>query len=91
MPFVVRIGLGDAGEQVLVALAREQVTVAQRVLAELGQQRIAASSVLTSKGAWTAFDLVALAVTSSSVVVEPVEKSIALPRPSSALSRTVCS
>ena len=39
---VVGISGGDAREQVLVAFARQQIAVAQRVLAELGQQRIAA-------------------------------------------------
>ena len=41
MRFVVGIGGGDAGEQVLVAFARKQVAVAQRFLAELGQQIVA--------------------------------------------------
>ena len=39
---VVGIGRGDAGEEVLVILAREQIAVAQRVLAEFGQERVAA-------------------------------------------------
>ena len=38
---VVGIGRGDAREQVLVAFAGQQIAVAQRVLAELGQQRVA--------------------------------------------------
>ena len=38
---VVGIGRGDAGEHVLVRLARQQVAVLKRGLAEIGQQRIA--------------------------------------------------
>ena len=37
MRVVVGIGRGDAGEQVLVALARQQVAVGERGLAEDGQ------------------------------------------------------
>ena len=40
---VVRIGRGDAREQVLIAFARKQVAILERLLAELGQQRIAAA------------------------------------------------
>ena len=40
--FTIIRGRGDSREQVLIGLARQQITVAQRVLAELGQQRIAA-------------------------------------------------
>ena len=39
---VVGISGGDAGEQVLVAFAGKQIAVLQRVLAELGQERVAA-------------------------------------------------
>jgi hypothetical protein len=38
---VVGVAVGDAREEVLVALAGEQVAVGQRVLAEIGQQRVA--------------------------------------------------
>ena len=38
---VVGVSGGDAREQVLVAFAREQVAVTQRVLAELGEKGIA--------------------------------------------------
>jgi hypothetical protein len=38
---IVGIGRGDAGEQVLVVLAGKQVAIVQRVLAEIGQQRVA--------------------------------------------------
>jgi hypothetical protein len=41
MRLVVGIGAGDAGEQILVAFAGEQVAVAQRLLAELGQPLVA--------------------------------------------------
>src|SRR3990167_10990878 len=37
---IVRIGGGNTGEHVLIGLARQQVTVVQRLLAEVGQQRI---------------------------------------------------
>jgi len=40
--FVVGIGIGDAGEEVLIDLAGQQVAVGQRVLAEIGEARIAA-------------------------------------------------
>ena len=39
---VVGIGRGDAGEEILVGFAGQQIAVAQRVLAEFGQQRVAA-------------------------------------------------
>ena len=39
---VVGIGRGDADEQVLVGFAGQQIAVLQRLLAEIGQQRIAA-------------------------------------------------
>ena len=39
---IVGISRSDAREQILVALARQQIAVAQRVLAELGQQSVAA-------------------------------------------------
>ena len=39
---VVGIGRGDAGEQILVDFAGQQIAVAQRVLAEFGQKRVAA-------------------------------------------------
>ena len=38
---IVRIGVGDAGEEVLIGLARQQVAIIERVLAEQGQQGIA--------------------------------------------------
>ena len=38
---IVGIGGGDAGEQILIAFAGEQVAVVERFLAEVGQQRIA--------------------------------------------------
>ena len=41
MRLIVGIGLGDAGEHVLIGLARQQIAVAQRGLAELGQQCVA--------------------------------------------------
>ena len=40
---VVAVVAGDAGEQVLVALARQQIAVVQRGAAEIGQQRVAAA------------------------------------------------
>ena len=39
---VIGIGRGDAGEQVLEILAGQKIAVAQRVLAEFGQKRVAA-------------------------------------------------
>ena len=39
---VVGIGRGDADEQILVGFAGQQIAVVQRVLAEIGQQRVAA-------------------------------------------------
>ncbi len=39
---VVGISRGDTREEVLVALAREQIAVLERILAELGQERVAA-------------------------------------------------
>src|SRR4051794_1403464 len=42
MLFIVGVSGGDAREQILVVLARQQVTVAKRVLAELGKELIAA-------------------------------------------------
>ena len=39
---IVGIGRGDADEQVLIGFAGEQIAVLQRVLAEIGEQRIAA-------------------------------------------------
>ena len=41
MVLIVGVGIGDAGEEVLELLARQQVAVDQRFLAELGQVRIA--------------------------------------------------
>ena len=41
MVLVVGIGIGDAGEQVLVAFAGQQVAVVERFPAEVGQQRVA--------------------------------------------------
>ena len=41
MILVVGIGRGDAGEQILIVFAGQQVAIAQRVLAEFGQQGIA--------------------------------------------------
>ena len=38
---IVRIGRSDACEEVLVTLARKQVAVLQRLLAELGQEVVA--------------------------------------------------
>ena len=38
---IIGVSGGDAGEQVLVALARQQIAVVERFLAEIGQQRIA--------------------------------------------------
>ena len=79
---VVGVGRGDAGEQVLVAFAGQQIAVAQRVLAEIGQQRVALVIGLRRRsGAGTAFDGAGAAVTSSLGTSVPVEKSIALPRP----------
>ncbi len=40
---VVGIGRGDAGEHVLIALAGQQIAVLQRLLAEIGQQVVAAA------------------------------------------------
>src|SRR3546814_12244168 len=40
---VVGIMAGDAGEQVLVGLAGQQVTVVQRGLAEIGEEAVAAA------------------------------------------------
>ena len=42
MILVIGIGGRDAGEQVLIALAGQQIAVVQRFLAEIGQQRITA-------------------------------------------------
>ena len=39
---VVGIGRGDADEQILIGFAGQQIAVLQRVLAEIGQQRVAA-------------------------------------------------
>ena len=39
---VVGVRRGDADEQVLIAFARQQIAIGQRILAEIGQQRIAA-------------------------------------------------
>jgi len=38
---IVGIGIGNAGEQILVRLPREQIAIVKRVLAEQRQQRIA--------------------------------------------------
>jgi hypothetical protein len=38
---IVGIGRGDADEQILEILARQQIAVAQRLLAEIGEQRVA--------------------------------------------------
>ena len=57
---VVGIGRGDAREQILVGFAGQQIAVAQRVLAEFGQQRVAASSVTTSNARASTVLLVAL-------------------------------
>ncbi len=40
---VVGVGRGDAGEQVLERLAGQQIAVAERLAAEVGQQRVAAA------------------------------------------------
>jgi hypothetical protein len=42
---IVGIGVGDAREHVLVGLARQQVAVVERRLAEIGQQRVARSGL----------------------------------------------
>jgi hypothetical protein len=42
MRLIVGIGRGDAREQILIAFAGQQIAVAQRFLAELGQEIIAA-------------------------------------------------
>src|SRR3546814_14169928 len=39
---VVGIGGGDAGEEILIGFAGEEIAVRQRLLAELGEQRVAA-------------------------------------------------
>ena len=41
MALIVGIGRRDAGEQILVGFAGQQIAVAQRVLAEFGQKRVA--------------------------------------------------
>ena len=41
MAFVIGVGGGDAGEQVLIGFAGKQITVAQSLLAELGQKIVA--------------------------------------------------
>ena len=38
---IVGIGIGDAGEEILIGLARQQIAVVQRILAEQREQRIA--------------------------------------------------
>jgi hypothetical protein len=38
---IVGVGGRDAGEQILVGLAREKVAVLQSLLAELGEERVA--------------------------------------------------
>ena len=38
---IVGIGAGDAHEQVLEAFARQEIAVLQRLLAEIGQERVA--------------------------------------------------
>ncbi len=42
MVLIIGIGRRDAGKQILIIFARQQIAVLQRVLAEFGQQRIAA-------------------------------------------------
>ncbi len=39
---VVGIGRGDADEQILIGFTRQQIAVVQRVLAEIGEERVAA-------------------------------------------------
>src|SRR3546814_1960413 len=39
---VVGIGGGDAGEEILIGFAGEEIAVLQRLLAEIGEQRVAA-------------------------------------------------
>ncbi len=41
MALIVGIGRSDAGEQVLIALTGEQITIVERFLAEIGQQHVA--------------------------------------------------
>ena len=41
MRLIVAIGVGDAGEQILILLAGQQIAVIQRVLAEQRQQFVA--------------------------------------------------
>ena len=41
MGFIIGIGIGDPGEQILIALPGKQVAIVQRFLPEIGQQRIA--------------------------------------------------
>ena len=41
MILIVGIGIGDAGEEILIGLAGQQIAVVERFLAEIGQQRVA--------------------------------------------------
>ncbi len=40
MPGIIRVGEGDSGEHVLVRLARKNIAVVERLLAEIGQQGV---------------------------------------------------
>jgi hypothetical protein len=51
MLLVVGIGGRDAGKQVLVAFAGQEIAVVQRLLAEIGEQRIAAGVGLDGEAA----------------------------------------
>ena len=42
MRLVVGISIGNPREQILIGLARQQIAIVERVLAELGEQRVAA-------------------------------------------------
>ena len=41
MILIVGVGIGDAREQILIALARQQITVVERLPAEIGKQFVA--------------------------------------------------
>ncbi len=90
---IVGVSGGDAREQVLIAFARKQIAVAQRVLAELGQQLVALGVGLDLEPrridapCWPA----RRSPSSSLGTSEPVEKSIALPRPAISPIAAVCS
>ena len=59
MVLIVGIGIGHAREQVLILLARQQIAVVERVLAKVGQARIAA--VIGDDGEAAVIDLLAVA------------------------------